>query len=136
MCDNRESLGRVNLFKRLLFAVLLIALPIIAISPAANANSAPCDTYQVNGGDEAFLMNLNTPLEFGGAVYAGNIYVSPKGTMTFGQGDFTFWDYPQTPSISIASYDYHAFANDNWWGTGNDLYVRYGSTSTAICVDW
>jgi hypothetical protein len=101
-----------------------------------------CDTYQVNGGDEAFLMNLNTPLEFGGTVYDGNIYVSPKGTMTFGQGDFTFWDYPQTPSISIASWDYHAFPNQAtpgvWsnWGIGNDLYVRYGSTATSICVDW
>jgi hypothetical protein len=87
-------------------------------------------------------MNLNTPLEFGGVVYNGNVYVSPKGTVTFGQGDYTFWDYPQTPSISIASWDYHAFANDQssqWdpgWGVGNDLYVRYGSTETSICVDW
>jgi hypothetical protein len=101
-----------------------------------------CDTYQVNGGDQAFLMNLNTPLEFGGTVYNGNVYISPKGTVTFGQGDYTFWDYPQTPSISIASWDYHAFANDQssqWdpgWGVGNDLYVRYGSTETSICVDW
>jgi hypothetical protein len=88
-------------------------------------------------------MNLNTPLEFGGTVYNGNVYVSPKGTMTFGQGDFTFWDYPQTPSISIASWDYHAFPNEEipgvWspgWGLGQDLYVRYGSTATSICVDW
>jgi hypothetical protein len=88
-------------------------------------------------------MNLNTPLEFGGAVYAGSIYVSPKGTITFGQGDYTFWDYPATPSISIGSWDYHAFPNttasDGWnpgWGIGNDLYVRYGSTATSICVDW
>jgi hypothetical protein len=110
---------------------------------AKASTTAVCDTYQVNGGDEAFLMNLNTPLEFGGTVYNGNIYVSPKGTMTFGQGDFTFWDYPQTPSISIASWDYHAFPNQidqgGWnpgWGIGNDLYVRYGSTATSICVDW
>jgi hypothetical protein len=102
-----------------------------------------CDTYQVNGGDEAFLMNLNTPLEFGGTVYNGNVYVSPKGTVTFGQGDYTFWDYPATPSISIASWDYHAFPNQmnegGWnpgWGLGQDLYVRYGSTATSICVDW
>jgi hypothetical protein len=88
-------------------------------------------------------MNLNTPLEFGGTVYNGNIYVSPKGTVTFGQGDYTFWDYPQTPSISIASWDYHAFPNQmdqsGWnpgWGIGNELYVRYGSTATSICVDW
>jgi hypothetical protein len=96
-----------------------------------------CDTYQVNGGDQAFLMNLNTPLEFGGTVYNGNVYVSPKGTVTFGQGDYTFWDYPATPSISIASWDYHAFATGTHpWAAQNDLYVRYGSTATSICVDW
>jgi hypothetical protein len=117
--------------------------PIFLAADFAHANTADCDTYQVNGGDEAFLMNLNTPLEFGGTVYDGNIYVSPKGTITFGQGDFTFWDYPQTPSISIASWDYHAFPNQmnegGWnpgWGLGQDLYVRYGSTATSICVDW
>ena len=81
-------------------------------------------------------MTLNTPLEFGGTVYNGNIYVSPKGTVTFGQGDYTFWDYPATPSISIASFDYHAFANGVMWGAENNLYVKYGSTSTSICVDW
>ena len=110
--------------------------------PQTNANVAPCDTYQVNGGDQAFLMNLNTPLEWGGTVYTNNIYISPKGTVTFGQGDYTFWSYPATPSISIGSWDYHAFANDGsaqWdpgWGVGKDLYVRYGSTATSICVDW
>jgi hypothetical protein len=111
-------------------------------SAAKASTTAVCDTYQVNGGDQAFLMNLNTPLEFGGTVYDGNIYVSPKGTVTFGQGDYTFWSYPATPSISIGSWDYHAFANDGssqWdpgWGIGKDLYVRYGSTETSICVDW
>jgi hypothetical protein len=109
----------------------------------AQANVAPCDTYQVNGGDQAFLMNLNTPLEWGGTVYTNNIYVSPKGTVTFGAGDYTFWTYPPTPSISIGSFDYHAFPNQEtpgvWspgWGYGNNLYVRYGSTATSICVDW
>jgi hypothetical protein len=88
-------------------------------------------------------MSLSTPLEFGGTVYDGNVYVSPKGTLTFGQGDYTFWDYPATPSISIAAFDYHAFPNQAtagvWnpgWGINNDLYVRYGSTATSICVDW
>ena len=121
-----------------LLAALLVFKPTDSF-----ANAAPCDTYQVNGGDEAFLMNLNTPLEWGGTVYTNNIYVSPKGTITFGVGDFTFWTYPPTPSISIGSYDYHAFPNvsipgkwDPGWGLGKDLYVRYGSTATSICVDW
>jgi hypothetical protein len=87
-------------------------------------------------------MNLNTPLKWGETVYTNNIYVSPKGTITFGVGDYTFWTFPPSPSISIGSWDYHAFANtpgaqwDPGWGVGKDLYVRYGSTATSICVDW
>lgn len=125
-----------------LFMVVWVVIPSFSV-PAKASTTAVCDTYQVNGGDQAFLMNLNTPLEFGGTVYNGNVYVSPKGTITFGQGDYTFWDYPQTPSISIGSWDYHAFPNTmtsgGWnpgWGIGKDLYVRYGSTATSICVDW
>jgi len=108
----------------------------VHLSPFANANDAPCDTYQVNGGDQAFLMNLNTPLKFGGVLYTNNIYVTPKGTLTFGQGDYTFWDYPPTPSFSVASFDYHAFSPSHPWGTQNTLYVKYGSTSSSVCVEW
>jgi len=121
---------------------MLLALFFSYVPQTANAAAAPCDTYQVNGGDQAFLMNLNTPLKWGDTVYTNNIYVSPKGTITFGVGDYTFWDYPPTPSISIGSFDYHAFPNSaagGWspgWGYGNNLYVRYGSTATSICVDW
>ena len=128
---------RILLLLPSLLAALLVFKPTDSF-----ANAAPCDTYQVNGGDEAFLMNLNTPLEWGGTVYTNNIYVSPKGTITFGVGDFTFWTFPPSPSISIGSWDYHAFANtpgaqwDPGWGVGKDLYVRYGSTATSICVDW
>ena len=126
----------------MLLTPMLLAL-FFSFIPQTNANVAPCDTYQVNGGDQAFLMNLNTPLKWGETVYTNNIYVSPKGTITFGVGDYTFWDYPPSPSISIGSWDYHAFPNQEtpgvWspgWGYGNNLYVRYGSTATSICVDW
>jgi hypothetical protein len=125
----------------MLLTPMLLAL-FFSFIPQTNANVAPCDTYQVNGGDQAFLMNLNTPLKWGETVYTNNIYVSPKGTITFGVGDYTFWTFPPSPSISIGSWDYHAFSNtpgaqwDPGWGLGKDLYVKYGSTATSICVDW
>jgi hypothetical protein len=127
--------------RAMLLTPLLLAL-FFSFIPQTNANVAPCDTYQVNGGDQAFLMNLNTPLKWGETVYTNNIYVSPKGTITFGVGDYTFWTFPPSPSISIGSWDYHAFSNtpgaqwDPGWGVGKDLYVKYGSTATSICVDW
>lgn len=125
-----------RLLLRVVSVVGLVFALGVHLSPFANANNAPCDSFQVNGGDEAFVMNLNTPLSFGGVVYTNNIFVTPKGTLTFGQGDFTFWDYPPTPSFSVASYDYHAFAPSHPWGTQNILYVKYGSTSSSICVEW
>jgi hypothetical protein len=126
-----------KLFKlKKLLLVFILILPSFFYIPSQAQETISCNQYQVNGGDQAFLMNLNTPLKWGNTVYDGNIYVSPKGTVTFGQGDYTYWDYPQTPSISIAAYDYHAFANDSFWGIGNDLYVRYGSGTTYVCVDW
>lgn len=125
-----------RLLLRVVSVVGLVFALGVHLSPFANAEDAPCDSFQVNGGDEAFLMNLNTPLKFGDVLYTNNIYVTPKGTLTFGQGDFTFWDYPPTPSFSVASFDYHAFAPSHPWGTQNTLYVKYGSTSTSICVEW
>jgi hypothetical protein len=126
-----------KLFKlKKLFLVFVLTIPSLFYIPSQAQEVISCNQYQVNGGDEAFLMNLNTPLKWGNTIYDGNIYTSPKGTITFGQGDFTYWDYPQTPSISIAAYDYHAFSNNDFWGTGNDLYVRYGSGATYVCVDW
>jgi len=125
-----------RLLLRIISVVGLVFALGVHLTSNAIAEDAPCDTYQVNGGDQAFLMNLNTPLKFGGVLYNNNIYVTPKGTLTFGQGDYTFWDYPQTPSFSVASYDYHAFSSNHPWGTQNILYVKYGSTSTSICVEW
>lgn len=125
-----------RLLLRIISVVGLVFALGVHLTSGAVAEDAPCDTFQVNGGDQAFLMNLNTPLKFGGVVYTNNIYVTPKGTLTFGQGDFTFWDYPQTPSFSVASYDYHAFTASHPWGTQNILYVKYGSTPTSICVEW
>jgi hypothetical protein len=121
---------------RLRFIMPLLMALFFVYYPSQAQESISCDQYQVNGGDQAFLMNLNTPLKWGNTVYDGNIYVSPKGTVTFGVGDYTYWTYPSAPSISIAAYDYHAFANNNFWGTGNDLYVKYGSSSTHVCIDW
>ena len=125
-----------RLLLRVVSVVGLVFALGVHLSPFANAEDAPCDSFQVNGGDQAFLMNLNTPLKFGNVLYTNNIYVTPKGTLTFGQGDFTYWDYPPTPSFSVASFDYHAFAPSHYWGTQNTLYVKYGSTSTSICVEW
>jgi hypothetical protein len=128
-------LSKLKKLKKLVLVFILI-LPSLFYIPSQAQEVISCNQYQVNGGDEAFLMNLNTPLKWGNTIYDGNIYTSPKGTVTFGQGDFTYWTYPYTPSISIAAYDYHAFANNNFWGTGNDLYVRYGSGTTYVCIDW
>jgi hypothetical protein len=48
--------------------------------------------------------------------------------MSFGQADITYWDYPSTPSISLAGND--------WVTWGSDAYMRYGTTSNTLCIEW
>jgi hypothetical protein len=46
--------------------------------------------------------------------------------MTFGRPDGNYWDYPQTPSVSVAGYD--------WVSFGEGAYLSYGSTANTFCA--
>ena len=96
------------------------------VSPA-DANVV-CNTYTYTGHDDtAYPANLPFTLKLGLTEYE-NVYVTTNGTLTFGQPDATFHDYPQTPSVSVAGYDWVT------WGEG--AYVSFGSTENTLCVEW
>jgi hypothetical protein len=96
------------------------------VSPA-DANVV-CNTYTYTGHDDtAYPANLPFTLKLGSTEYE-NVYVTTNGTLTFGQPDATFHDYPQTPSVSVAGYDWVT------WGEG--AYVSFGSTENTLCVEW
>jgi hypothetical protein len=96
------------------------------VSPA-DANVA-CNTYTYRGDDDsAFAANLPFTLSLGSTEYS-NVFVSTNGTLTFGQPDGTYWDYPQTPSVSVAGYD--------WVSFGEGAYLSFGSTENTFCAEW
>ncbi len=87
-----------------------------------------CNTYTFTGHDDsAYPANLPFTLKLGETEYA-NVFVTTNGTLTFGQPDATFHDYPQTPSVSVAGYDWVTF--------GQGAYVSFGSTESTLCVEW
>jgi hypothetical protein len=87
-----------------------------------------CNTYTYTGHDDsAYPANLPFTLKLGQTEYE-NVFVTTNGTLTFGNPDATFHDYPQTPSVSVAGYDWVTF--------GQGAYVSFGSTANTLCVEW
>jgi len=87
-----------------------------------------CNTYTFTGDDDsAYNANLPFTLTLGATEYS-NVYVSTNGTMTFGVPDGNYSDYPQTPSVSVAGYD--------WVSFGEGAYLSYGSTANTFCAEW
>lgn len=103
-------------------------VPLITPAQAESTPSYVCNTTTFpTGDDSSFQMNLPFSLALGNTTYT-NVYASINGLLSFGVSDGTYWDYPQTPSISVAGND--------WVTWGNGAYLRYGTTSNTLCVQW
>jgi hypothetical protein len=77
--------------------------------------------------DGSFPMTLPFSLTLGSTEY-NQIFYSTNATVTFGNPDGTYWDYPQTPSISIAGKD--------WVSFGQGAYTSYGYNDNSFCIEW
>ena len=63
-------------------------------------------TYEACGGDDlSYKIPLGGTVIFGGNSYS-TIYATTNSIITFGQPDYTYWDFPSTPSISLDSSDW------------------------------
>lgn len=114
----------LKIFAALIFA---FAFPLSAV-PVQAAVDAPCDTYSwTREDDSAHQMALPFSLPLGDTTY-DTTYVTTNGTLTFGTPDANFSSYPNTPSISLAGYDWVTF------GEGTSL--SYGVNNTGFCVLW
>ena len=97
------------------------------LTSTAYAEDAPCDSYSfTNDDDGSFALTLPFSLPLGDVTY-NQIFASTNGTLTFGSPDGTYWDYPQTPSLSVAGWDWVS------WAGG---YLRYGTSSNQLCMEW
>lgn len=106
-------------------AVFALVMP----SPPAKASIAeqPCNQVSWTQEDDiAHEMALPYSLPLGNTTH-NTTYVTTNGTLTFGTPDATFTTYPNTPSISLAGWD---------WVTWNGGHLSYGVTNTGFCVEW
>ena len=107
--------------------MVALMVGIFAIVSPASAQVI-CNTYTYTGDDDsAYPANLPFTLTLGATEYS-NVYITTNGTMTFGAPDGTFGDYPQTPSLSVAGYD--------WVSFGEGAYLSFGSTANTFCAEW
>jgi len=99
------------------------------VLPATQANTPlVCNMSTITGDDDgSFPMTLPFSLTLGSTEY-NQIFYSTNATVTFGQADGTYWDYPQTPSISIAGKD--------WVSFGEGAYTSYGYNDNSFCIEW
>jgi hypothetical protein len=114
---------------RKLFRLGMVALMvgIFAITSPASAQVI-CNTYTYTGHDDtAYPANLPFTLKLGLTEY-DNVFITSNGTLTFGAPDANYWSYPDTPSVSVAGYDWVTF--------GEGAYVSFGSTENTLCVEW
>lgn len=72
----------------------------------SSSSEVVTETVTSGGDDSSYLIPIEVPVIFDGVEYT-NIYATTNSVITFGQQDGTYWDYPQTPSVSIESRD--------WW---------------------
>ena len=78
-------------------------------------------TLDTCGGDDtSYQIPIATTITFDGVEYS-NVYATTNSVITFGQPDGTYWDYPQTPSISLYSMDWVT----GWYGAPNTLDILY-----------
>ncbi len=113
----------------LLLVPILAASAMFLISPATQADTPlVCNMSTITGDDDgSFQMNLPFYLKLGQTEY-DRVYYSTNATVTFGQPDGTFHDYPQTPSVSIAGRD--------WVSFGEGAYTSYGYNNDSFCIEW
>lgn len=66
-----------------------------------------------NGGDDSsYRIPLTVPIIYDGVEYT-DVYATTNSVITFGQPDGTYWQYPNTPSVSIESRDWWALPSHN-----------------------
>jgi hypothetical protein len=118
-----------KIFSYLLLIPIISTTLMFLILPATQANTPlVCNMHTITGDDDgSFQMLLPFYLKLGQTEY-DRVYYSTNATVTFGQPDGTFHDYPQTPSVSVAGRD--------WVSFGPGAYTSYGYNENSFCIEW
>jgi len=79
------------------------------------------------GDDSSYQIPLSSPVMFFGQQY-NSIWATTNAVITFGSPDGTFHDFPMTPSISLGSQDWEAYAGR----AGEQFVISYTDTSFQV----
>ena len=100
------------------------------IQPTAQGETPTVTTMETCGGDDvSYRVPVTTSITYDGVQY-DRIYATTNSVITFGQPDGTYWTYPSTPSISIASIDWVVYPNQR-----NDEHLIINSSDGGFQVD-
>lgn len=81
-----------------------------AEEPAAPAEPVVVVVTTPGGDDSSYQIPLTTTVTFDGVQY-NSVFATTNSVITFGRADGTYWDFPQTPSISLYSMDWVVYPN-------------------------
>lgn len=109
-------------------------LAVGATSAFAEEPAAPTEPVVVvvtteGGDDSSYQVPLTTTITFDGVEYT-EVFATTNSVITFGRADGTYWDYPQTPSISLYSMDWVVYPNQR-----ADEYLTISSSDGGFQVD-
>jgi hypothetical protein len=80
-------------------------------------------TIEACGGDDvSYQIPIATTINFDGVQYSA-VYATTNSVITFGNPDNTYWDYPQTPSISLYSMDWVIYPSTTGWGRPDESMI-------------
>ena len=97
-------------------------------NPKDSSINYQCDTKKLLPVDD-YAQQARLPYSLGiGGKYYNKIYISPNGFISFDWFNAESNNFPTTPNISIAVYDWVTFYPDT--------YITYGTTDTTLCIVW
>jgi len=104
---------------------------IAAVAEATPAGETPTvTTLATCGGDDvSYRVPVTTTITYDGVEF-DRVYATTNSVITFGRPDGTYWDYPQTPSISIQSMDWVVYPNQR-----NDEHLIISASDGGFQVD-
>jgi hypothetical protein len=101
-----------------------------AAEPTPQGETPTVTVLETCGGDDvSYQVPVTTSITYDGVQY-DRVYATTNSVITFGQPDGTYWTYPSTPSISIASIDWVVYPNQR-----NDEHLIINSSDGGFQVD-
>jgi outer membrane biosynthesis protein TonB len=91
-----------------------------AVQQNASTEPVVVELNTCGGDDTSYQVPLSVDVTFDGRTF-NSVYATTNSVITFGAPDGTYWDYPQTPSISLYSFDWVVYPQ---WRNDEHLIIR------------